>query len=152
MVLVVKNPPANARDVRDLGSVSWWGRPPGGGYGNPLQCSCLENLMDRGTWWAIVHRVAELDMTEVTELSTLIKKITLSSIPLGKGYGHGTCFLICDSSEPWLPGRKQFQGVSDILIAAPPTHYWRTLEPRARNRNLPLKLRRNKALSNLFRH
>ena len=152
MVLVVKSPPANAGDVRDLGSVSWWGRPPGGGYGNPLQYSCLENLMDRGTWWAIVHRVAK-SWTWLKWLSTPIKKITLSSIPLdGKGYGHGTCFLICDSSEPWLPGRKQCQGVSDILITAPPTHYWRTLEPRARNRNLPLKLRRNKALSNLFRH
>ena len=40
---VVKNPPANAGDVRDTGSVPGWGRSPGGGHGNPLQYSCLEN-------------------------------------------------------------------------------------------------------------
>ena len=44
----VKNPPANAGDVRDTGSIPSWGRSPGGGHGNPLQNSCLENLMDRG--------------------------------------------------------------------------------------------------------
>ena len=48
MVLVVKNPPANAGDVRDAGSLPGSGRSPGGGDGNPLQCSCLENLLDRG--------------------------------------------------------------------------------------------------------
>ena len=46
--LVVKNLPANAGDIRDLGSISGWGRSPGGGHGNPLQYSCLENPMDRG--------------------------------------------------------------------------------------------------------
>ena len=45
---VVKNPPANAGDVRDGGSILGWGRSPGGRNGNPLQCSCLENFMDRG--------------------------------------------------------------------------------------------------------
>ena len=44
---VVKNPPANAGDVRDTGSVPGWGRSPGGGHGNPLQYSCLENPMER---------------------------------------------------------------------------------------------------------
>ena len=47
VVLVVKNPPANAGDVRDLGSSPGSGRSPGGGHGNPLQYSCLENSMDR---------------------------------------------------------------------------------------------------------
>ena len=46
--------PANARDIRDAGSVPGSGRSPGGGRGNPLQCSCLENPMDRGTWRATV--------------------------------------------------------------------------------------------------
>ena len=46
-MLVVKNPPANAGDVRDKGSVSGSGRSPGGGHGSPLQYSCLENPMDR---------------------------------------------------------------------------------------------------------
>ena len=58
---VVKNPPAN---VGDMGSVPESGRSPGGGHGNPLQCSCLENPTDRGAWWATVHEVAESDMTE----------------------------------------------------------------------------------------
>ena len=53
---MVKNPPANAADVRDMGSIPGSGRSPGGGYGNPLQYSCLENSRDRGAWWAMVHR------------------------------------------------------------------------------------------------
>ena len=69
MALVVKNPPANAGDVQgnvDVGSIPGWGRSPGGGHGNPLQYSYLENLMDRGAWQAAVHKVTESDMTEVT--------------------------------------------------------------------------------------
>ena len=66
VVLVVKNPPANGGDMRDVGSVSGFGRSPGGGHGNPLQYSCLENPMDRGAWWATIHRVAESDMTKMT--------------------------------------------------------------------------------------
>ena len=54
---VVKNSPDNAGDMRDVGSIPGSGRFPGEGSGNPLQCSCLENPMDRGTWWAIVHGV-----------------------------------------------------------------------------------------------
>ena len=57
VALVVKNLPANAGDLRDSGSIPGLGRSPGGGHGNPLQYSCLENLKDRGTWWAIVPRV-----------------------------------------------------------------------------------------------
>ena len=61
---MVKNPPANAGDIRDAGSNPGLGRSPGGGNGNPLQCSCLENPMDRGAWWATAHGVAkELDTT-----------------------------------------------------------------------------------------
>ena len=66
VVLVVKNPPDNARDIKDVGLIAGSGRSPGGGHGNPLQYSCLENPMDRGAWWAEFHGGAELDTTEVT--------------------------------------------------------------------------------------
>ena len=65
MVLVVKNPPANAGDIRDVGSIPGLERSPGGQHGNPLQDYCLENPMDRGDWRATVHRSSkESDMTE----------------------------------------------------------------------------------------
>ena len=56
---VVKKPPANAGDVRDMGLIPGLGRSPGGGHGNPLQYSCLENAMGSGAWQAMVHRVAQ---------------------------------------------------------------------------------------------
>ena len=59
VALVVKNPLANAGDVRDAGLIPGSGRSPGGGPGNPFQYSCLENPMDRGTWWATVPGVME---------------------------------------------------------------------------------------------
>ena len=63
---MVKNPPVNAGDVKDVSSIPGSGRSPGEGHGNPLQYSSLENPMDRGAWWAIVHTVAESNMTEMT--------------------------------------------------------------------------------------
>ena len=57
VALVVKNPLANAGDVRDMGSIPGSGRSPGGGHGNPLQYSYLENPLDSGAWWATAHRV-----------------------------------------------------------------------------------------------
>ena len=59
VALVVKNLPANAGDIRDMGLIPGSGRSPGRGNGNPLQCSCLENPMDTGAWWATVHKVAK---------------------------------------------------------------------------------------------
>ena len=56
---MVKNPPANAEDLGDSGLIPGSGRSPGGGHGNPLQYSCLENPMDRGAWRATVHRVSK---------------------------------------------------------------------------------------------
>ena len=66
MVVGVKNRPANAGDIRDSGLVPRLGRSPGGGHGNPLQYSCLENPMDRGAWQAAVHSVTESNVTEAT--------------------------------------------------------------------------------------
>ena len=62
-----KNPPVNAGGVRDMGLIPGLRRSPGGGHGNSLQYTCLENPMDRGAWWTTVHRVCqESDMTEMT--------------------------------------------------------------------------------------
>ena len=57
VMLVVKNVPTNAGDVRDTGSIPGSGRSPGEGHSNPLQYSCLENTTDRGAWPAIVQGV-----------------------------------------------------------------------------------------------
>ena len=59
VALVVKNPPANAGDIREVDLIPGLGRSPGGGHGNPLQYACLENPMDRGVWRATVHRVTK---------------------------------------------------------------------------------------------
>ena len=65
---MVKNLPANAGDIRDAGLIPGSGRPPGGGHGNSLQYSCLENPMDRGAWQAIVHRAAK-SQTQLNQLN-----------------------------------------------------------------------------------
>ena len=59
VALVVKNPPASAGDVRDVGLIPGLGGSPGGGHGNPFQYSYLENPMDRGAWRATVRRVTQ---------------------------------------------------------------------------------------------
>ena len=71
---MVKNPPANVGDIRDVGSIPGLGRSPGGGNGNPLQYSSLENSMDSGAWQAIVCGVRlfyskQLNTTEQLTLS-----------------------------------------------------------------------------------
>ena len=55
MALAATSPPANAKDLRDLGLITGFGKIPEGGHDNPLQYSCLENRMDRGAWGATVH-------------------------------------------------------------------------------------------------
>ena len=79
VVQVLKNPPANAGDT-DL--MPGLGRSPGEGHGNPLQYSCLDNLMDRRTWQAIVHRIAK-SRTRLKGLSTTtgMEKVSFHSNP-----------------------------------------------------------------------
>ena len=74
-VLVAKNSPANAGDARNVGLIPGSGRSTGEGNGSPLQYSCLENPLDRGTWLAAVHGVAKCQ----TWLSTA-QKITSASL------------------------------------------------------------------------
>ena len=57
---MVKNPPANARDIKDVGSIPGSGKSLGEGNGNPLQYSCLENPTDRGAWWVTIHEVTKV--------------------------------------------------------------------------------------------
>ena len=83
---MLKNPLANAGDARDTGSIPGSGRSLGGGNGNPLQYSCLENPMDRGAWWATVHRVAksqtQLSNFTFTSLSFSLTLIFSATPPL----------------------------------------------------------------------
>ena len=69
MALLVKNLPANAGDIRDAGSIPGSGRSPGGGHGNPLQYSSLENSIDSEAWQAVVHWAAK-SQTRLKRLST----------------------------------------------------------------------------------
>ena len=69
VALVVKHLSANVGDIRDVGSIPGSGRSPAGGYGNPLQYSCLENPMDRGAWWTTVHGITK-SQTQLKQLST----------------------------------------------------------------------------------
>ena len=63
---MVKNPPANAGDIRNMGLIPGSGRSPGGGYGHLFQYSCLEKPMDRGAWQGAVHGVTVSDTTELS--------------------------------------------------------------------------------------
>ena len=92
MALGVKNPSANAGNIRDMDLIPGLGRFPGKGNGNPLQYSCLENPMDRGTWQATVHRVTQ-NQTQLKLLSThtlqwwkfLLTLRTFTEFPLDPG-------------------------------------------------------------------
>ena len=84
---MLRNLPANAGDIRDLGSIPRLGRSPGQGHGNPLQHSCLENPMDRGAWWTMVHGVTKhqtqlkrLSMHTCTSETNTISQINCTSI------------------------------------------------------------------------
>ena len=65
---VVKNPPVNSGNIRDVDLIPGLGRSPGGGHSNPLQYSCPENPTNREAWWAIVHTVAK-SQTRLNQLS-----------------------------------------------------------------------------------
>ena len=79
VVLVVKNPPVNPGDFRDARSILGWGRAPGGGQGNPLQYSCLENAVNKGDWQGTVHSIAKSQTGLCLHTHTHTHTHTLSS-------------------------------------------------------------------------
>ena len=116
MVIVVKNPHANAGDIRDLCSIPGLGRSSGGGHGNPLQYSCLENPHGQRSLvgYVMVHRVAQSDTTEVTLARTctrLNEVIMLSPKPIGEKE-MATHSSTLAWKIPWTeePGRLQSTG------------------------------------------
>ena len=110
---MVKNLSANAGDVRDVGLIPRLGRSPGEGHGNPLQYSCLENPMDRGSWCATIHGVSKsqiwlkcLSTSHIQSSFNLEIKISLDQLSTQRSfyrelsYGHNTLNLTGSSSWP----------------------------------------------------
>ena len=93
---VVKNLPANARDTGGAGRIPGSGRSPGVGNVSPLQCSCLENPVDRGAWWAAVHGVAESPMRACRSCPTLCHQHTSfsPSMKMSSFYVSGASYEI----------------------------------------------------------
>ena len=115
MALLIKNLPTIVGDAGDTGLIPGSGRSPGGGHGNPLLYSCLENPMDRGAWWAMVHRVAKSRTCEHTDThlhnpgkSLFIK---IFSIPGGSDGKESACNVGDLGSIPGL-GRSPGEGNS----------------------------------------
>ena len=118
VVLVVKKLPANAGGIRDIGLIPGLGKSLGGGHGNPLQYSCLENPMDRGAWWAIVHgvrkswrRLKQLGVLKHTEMITYTGDVygrmcgSYYSI-LYKELGHPQIWVSTAILEPFTHGYR----------------------------------------------
>ena len=109
---MVKNLAANVGDIRDVGSIPGLGRSPGGGHDNLLQYSCLENPMDRGARWAMVHRVAELDTIEVTWYACTC--IIICFISLGQTSRRGMTGLYGKCTFNFL---RNYQTVFQSVVA-----------------------------------
>ena len=101
---MVKNPPANVGNPRDVGSVPGLGRSPGGGSGNALQYACLGNPMDRGAWWARVQGIAK-SWTRLSMPSSVLLLLVVSSIRIRQCLG-GTWMwgMALPSGVPHLTG------------------------------------------------
>ena len=133
VALVIKNPPTSAGDLRDVGSIPGSGRCPGGGRGNPLQCSCLENPMDRGAWRATVHRVTVThDWSDLAHtcpcLSSARQHWLLLSACLSL---PGLCPLICcfssaETSYQWgirIISRLRISRLWRVTLKPPPLEF-----------------------------
>ena len=102
VTLLVKTLPANAGDIRDTGSIPRSGRSPGEGNSSPIQYSCLENSMDRGTWWATVHGVAKSRI----QLKWLSTSLLVPNRELGKPWD-----TLSTQKIGTVPGKRRGKGV-----------------------------------------
>ena len=111
---MIKNPPANTGDLRDVGLIPGSGGSCGEGNGNPLQCSCLENTRDRGAWWAAIYRVAQ-SRTRLKQLSSS------SEIPRWFSGKESACQYRRHKRcgfDPWvrkIPWRRKWQSTLAFL-------------------------------------
>ena len=109
LLRVVKNLPANAGDIRDVALIPGLERSPEEGHGNPLQYSCLENPMDRGSWWATVHRVTKSwtrlsDFAHMhTTLSQGTPRVVSSHQKLGENHTAGFPSELPEGTNPATP-------------------------------------------------
>ena len=112
-VSIGKESTCNAGDTGDVGSVPGLGRSPGGGNGNPLQYSCLENPMDRGAWWATVHESQSVRHNWELTLTVKIETSRIKNLPANAGDTRDAGF------NPWvgkIPWRMAWQ---PILVPLP---------------------------------
>ena len=123
--LVVKNPPANAGDWRDVDLIPGLGRYPGGGNGNSLQYSCLKSSMVRGSWQAAIYGVTASDRTEHTcmQCYNLIIRKSLYLV-----YSHSDSLVLMPSTFCWK-SRKQWtihrsRGTSQLSQRAASAQWW----------------------------
>ena len=106
-MLVVKNPPASARDTGDMGSIPGLGRSPGGGYGNPFQYSCPETPMDKGAWGVAVQWVTK-NQIQLKQLSmhTNSSKLSDSYYCHFLGLIEYVYFFVCSITLEEISGHK----------------------------------------------
>ena len=131
VALVVKNPPANAGDERDMGSIPGSGRFPGRGHGNPLQYAYLENPMDRGAWKTTVHRIAESDTTETPWHKTF------SNIAAAAAKSRQSCPTLCnpiDGSSPGSPVPGILQARTLEWVAISFSNAWKWMKVKSLSR------------------
>ena len=140
MALLVKNPPANAGDLRNVGSVPGIWKSPGGGHSNPLQYSFLKNFMDKGDWWAIAHRVTQSGAQRKQLKHRYTGRLIISSLSFSCLPSTYAAFLVAQSvknlpsmQETWVG--KEMAMHSSILaweILYPRGAWWTTVHRVAR--------------------
>ena len=113
-----KEPACNAGDARDIGSIPGLGRSPGGGHGNPLQCSCLENPRNGGAWWAAVYGVTQhhfkLLLGYLYEGQGVSNQFLGLEDPLEEGTATLSSILAWKLSWTEDPGGPQFIGCKEL--------------------------------------